>query len=106
MSEYTDVQAPLNSALRKISAIFWHREKGRGRGQRTHNTFTVAGLRCAWPDVVVVWPKVCFIECKVIGAKLKPEQEQFFYLCDKLGLKSYIARSMEDVAYIVKWLRG
>ena len=95
MSEYTEIQKPVNDYLRereRAGELTWqHIEKGAHHKQRTH--------RAGWPDLTIYleYGHVVFIELKMPGKKLSPSQVDIFKRLGRLGFRCYLCHSLADV---------
>ena len=91
-----DLQAYVNIDLANMGIPFHHRNKGKGGHYRTANVFDLNGVKMAWPDnsIFLEGGRTIYVELKMPGKDLTPEQKNFQFWAIENGYPFYIIRSV------------
>lgn len=92
MSELS-LQKKCNAWLRKKGWLYFHDEKGSGRGKRH---------RSGLPDIIIFRNPVVFIELKSTAGKLKSNQAEYHRQLSTEGFEVYTVSKFEEFLLIMR----
>ena len=98
-----DFQLYCNGLLRERGIPFRHRYKSKGRRGQSLNTFTIDGVKMAWPDLIIYLPagRTVFVELKQKNGIASEEQNNFIEHFTDLGFECWIMDRVEQFEYML-----
>lgn len=99
----TKFQEACNKYLRDKNIVYTHRQKGRVNKPTSQNFIILNGVKMKYPDLDIKFNGNCFyIELKMIGEKLKAEQENFRIHQTDAGFSFDVCRTWAEFIMVMR----